>query len=101
LQRFYDPQSGQVLVDGVDIRDADPAEVRGRIAVVPQDVTIFAASVADNIGFSRPGASGGTSRRPPDPPMRANSSKSCRKAMRRPSANAASRFQADSANASR
>lgn len=57
LQRFYDPQSGQVLVDGVDIRDADPAEVRGRIAVVPQDVTIFAASVADNIGFGRPGAS--------------------------------------------
>jgi len=57
LQRFYDPQSGQVLVDGVDLRDADPAAVRGRISVVPQDVTIFAASVADNIGFGRPGAS--------------------------------------------
>jgi ATP-binding cassette, subfamily B, bacterial len=57
LQRFYDPQEGQVLMDGVDLRDAYPAEVRGRIAVVPQDVTIFAASVADNIGFGRPGAS--------------------------------------------
>jgi len=57
LQRFYDPQEGQVLIDGIDLRDADPAQVRGRIAVVPQDVTIFAASVADNIGFGRPGAS--------------------------------------------
>jgi ATP-binding cassette subfamily B protein len=57
LQRFYDPQSGQVLIDGVDLCDADPSVVRGRIAVVPQDVTIFAASVADNIGFGRPGAS--------------------------------------------
>ncbi len=57
LQRFYDPQEGQVLIDGVDLAQADPAEVRGRIAVVPQDVTIFAASVADNIGFGRPGAS--------------------------------------------
>ena len=57
LQRFYDPNSGMVLVDGIDVAQVDPAALRGRIAVVPQDVTIFAASVADNIGFGRPGAS--------------------------------------------
>jgi ATP-binding cassette subfamily B protein len=45
------------LVDGVDVRDAAPQDVRARIAIVPQDVTIFAASAADNIGFGRPGAS--------------------------------------------
>jgi len=57
LQRFYDPVSGAISIDGVNLRDADPAAVRGRIAVVPQEVTIYAASVADNIGFGRPGAS--------------------------------------------
>jgi ATP-binding cassette subfamily B protein len=57
LLRFYDPISGRVVVDGVDIRQADPAAVRARIAIVPQDVTIFAASVRDNIAFGRPGAS--------------------------------------------
>jgi len=54
--RFYDPDSGKVVVDGVDISQADPAAVRARIAIVPQDVTIFAASVRDNIAFGRPGA---------------------------------------------
>ena len=57
LLRFYDPQHGAVLVDGVDIRQADPQALRGRMAIVPQDVTIFAASAADNIAFGRPGAS--------------------------------------------
>ncbi|MBI1622355.1 ABC transporter transmembrane domain-containing protein [Aquamicrobium zhengzhouense] len=56
LLRFYDPSSGAVLVDGVDVRKADPEDVRKRIAIVPQDVTIFAASAAENIGFGRPGA---------------------------------------------
>ena len=49
--------SGHVAVDGVDLREADPKEVRGRIAIVPQDATMFAASARDNIGFGRPGAS--------------------------------------------
>jgi ATP-binding cassette subfamily B protein len=57
LLRFYDPDSGAIVVDGVDVRDAAPQDVRARIAIVPQDVTIFAASAADNIGFGRPGAS--------------------------------------------
>jgi ATP-binding cassette subfamily B protein len=50
-QRFYDPQSGRVLLDGVDVRDADPADVRQRIAMVPQDVVIFASSARDNLRY--------------------------------------------------
>jgi ATP-binding cassette, subfamily B, bacterial len=57
LLRFYDPQTGQVSFDGVGLTDADPAQLRARIALVPQDVAIFAASVADNIRFGRIGAS--------------------------------------------
>ncbi len=57
LMRFYDPQAGRVLIDGVDVKTADPVAVRQRIAVVPQDVTIFAANAADNIGFGKPGSS--------------------------------------------
>jgi len=57
LLRFYDPQSGKVLIDGVDVRAADPRAVRGRIAVVPQDPVIFAASVWDNVRYGRPDAS--------------------------------------------
>ncbi|MBN9253960.1 MULTISPECIES: ABC transporter transmembrane domain-containing protein [unclassified Mesorhizobium] len=56
ILRFYDPETGRILIDGVDARAADPAAIRERVAIVPQDVTIFAASVADNIGFGRPGA---------------------------------------------
>ena len=56
LMRFYDPTSGSILLDGVDIRTADPQAVRDRIAIVPQDVTIFAATAADNIGFGKPDA---------------------------------------------
>jgi ATP-binding cassette subfamily B protein len=56
ILRYYDPSSGKVLIDGVDVRDADPTEVRARIAIVPQDTTIFAASIHDNIAFGAPGA---------------------------------------------
>ncbi|WP_420961330.1 ABC transporter transmembrane domain-containing protein [Brucella sp. IR073] len=56
ILRFYDPQSGKITIDGVDLRDADPIDLRERIAVVPQDVAIFAASIRDNIAFGRPGA---------------------------------------------
>src|SRR5438445_3942100 len=57
LLRFYDPQSGRVLIDGVDVRRADPRAVRGRIAVVPQEPVIFAASVWDNVRYGRTDAS--------------------------------------------
>ena len=56
ILRFYDPEVGAVLIDGVDIRQADPKAVREHIAIVPQDVTIFAASVRENIAFGKPGA---------------------------------------------
>jgi ATP-binding cassette, subfamily B, bacterial len=57
LLRFYDPAKGTVRVDDIDIRSVDPEALRGRIAIVPQDVTIFAASIHDNIAFSLPNAS--------------------------------------------
>jgi ATP-binding cassette subfamily B protein len=50
-QRFYDPQDGAIRIDGVDLRDADPADVRARIAVVPQETVIFAASARDNLRY--------------------------------------------------
>src|SRR3954454_1178898 len=50
-ERFYDPQSGRVLLDGVDLRDADPADVRQRIAMVPQETIMFAASARDNLRY--------------------------------------------------
>lgn len=56
LLRFYDPVSGKVVFDGVNARDANPADLRARIALVPQDVTVFAASVRENIRFGRPDA---------------------------------------------
>jgi ATP-binding cassette subfamily B protein len=51
--RFYDPQAGRVLLDGVDLRDADPAAIRARIALVPQDTVIFAASARDNLRYGK------------------------------------------------
>jgi ATP-binding cassette, subfamily B, bacterial len=52
-QRFYDPQGGTVRMDGVALTQADPAQVRARIAVVPQDTVIFAASARDNLRYGR------------------------------------------------
>lgn len=57
LMRFYDVQSGDVLVDGKKVVDMDPIALREKMALVPQDVAIFAASVRDNVAFARPDAS--------------------------------------------
>jgi ATP-binding cassette subfamily B protein len=56
LMRFYDPQAGCILVDGVDIAKASPVDVRGRIGIVPQETVIFGANARDNIRFGRPDA---------------------------------------------
>jgi len=52
-QRFYDPQEGVIRMDGVALPEADPAEIRTRIAVVPQETIIFAASARDNLRYGR------------------------------------------------
>ncbi|MCC6886977.1 MAG: ATP-binding cassette domain-containing protein [Hyphomicrobiales bacterium] len=57
ILRFYDPSAGTIRYDGVPIADVDPLALRRRIALVPQETVIFAASVADNIRFGRPDAS--------------------------------------------
>ncbi len=57
LLRFYDPASGVISVDGVPVREADPSDVRSRIALVPQDSAVFATSARENIRFGRPDAS--------------------------------------------
>jgi ATP-binding cassette, subfamily B, bacterial len=51
IQRFYDPESGVIRIDGVALTDADPAEVRRRIAMVPQETVIFASSARDNLRY--------------------------------------------------
>jgi ATP-binding cassette subfamily B protein len=56
LLRFYDPQSGFVRVDGVDIARVDPDSLRERLALVPQDPTVFSGSVLENIRYGRPEA---------------------------------------------
>src|SRR3984885_8125237 len=56
LLRFYDPTQGVIAIDGVPVRDADPREVRSRIALVPQDAVAFATSARENIRFGRPDA---------------------------------------------
>jgi ATP-binding cassette, subfamily B, bacterial len=57
ILRFYDPVSGMVRFDGAPLTELDPAAFRRQIALVPQDATVFAGSVADNIRFGRPEAS--------------------------------------------
>ena len=56
LSRFYDPQHGQITLDGVALPSADPTHVRAALAVVPQETVIFAKSAFENIRFGRPDA---------------------------------------------
>jgi len=57
LLRFYDPQTGVVRLDGVDLRDADPADVRAQMALVAQDAALFSGSARENLLFGREDAS--------------------------------------------
>src|SRR3546814_8578998 len=50
---IYDPQRGRIDLDGIDIRTLDPAELRGTVALVPQQPTIFASSARENIRYGR------------------------------------------------
>ena len=56
LLRFYEPDSGRILLDGRDARTLDLAAVRGNMAIVPQEVLLFGGSIRENIGYGRPSA---------------------------------------------
>jgi ABC transporter fused permease/ATP-binding protein len=56
LLRFYDPDAGRILLDGRDVKELDLAGVRGRMAIVPQEVLLFGGSIRENIAYGRPGA---------------------------------------------
>lgn len=56
LLRFYDPDSGRIVIDGRDARECSLHALRGQMAIVPQDVFLFGGTVADNIAYGRPGA---------------------------------------------
>jgi ATP-binding cassette subfamily B protein len=53
LLRFYDPAEGEILFDGVDIRDVTPADLRKQIAIVPQETELFATSIAENLRYGK------------------------------------------------
>ncbi|MDZ8096461.1 MAG: ABC transporter ATP-binding protein [Nostoc sp. DedQUE05] len=53
LLRFYDPQRGQILVDDIDIRDVTLTSLRHQIGIVPQDITLFSGTIAENIGYGQ------------------------------------------------
>ena len=59
LTRFYDPTAGQILLDGIDLRDYKLADLRNQFAIVLQEPVLFSTSVAENIAYAQPGASDG------------------------------------------
>jgi subfamily B ATP-binding cassette protein MsbA len=57
LPRFWDPDRGRVLIDGIDIRTLRLADLRNAMAIVPQDPALFSGTIRENIAYARPGAS--------------------------------------------
>ncbi|MFN6540258.1 MAG: ABC transporter ATP-binding protein [Nostoc sp. EkiNYC01] len=53
LLRFYDPQVGEILIDDIDIRDVTLTSLRRQIGIVPQDITLFSGTIAQNIGYGQ------------------------------------------------
>jgi ABC-type branched-subunit amino acid transport system ATPase component len=76
LLRLYEPTSGRILIDGVDIRRYTRASLRRAIGVVPQDNMLFAVSVRENIAYGRPDATSDEKRWKPPPARRARTSSS-------------------------
>jgi ATP-binding cassette subfamily B protein len=58
LVRFYDPTAGQILLDGVDLRNYRVTDLRNQFAIVLQEAVLFSTTIAENIAYARPGASG-------------------------------------------
>jgi ATP-binding cassette subfamily B multidrug efflux pump len=56
IPRFYDPEAGRILLDGVDVRDLDLAELRRSVSMIFQETFLFSATVAENIAYGRPNA---------------------------------------------
>lgn len=59
VPRFYDPQSGRILVDGYDIREVKLADLRRHIGIVPQETQLFSGTISENIAYGKPGATPG------------------------------------------
>ena len=57
IARFYDPQRGRILIDGVDVRELDSNALRSRLGIVPQEGFLFSGTIAENVAFGRPDAS--------------------------------------------
>lgn len=57
LLRFYDPKTGEIKIDGKNIKDYDLSDLRGNMAIVPQEVLLFGGSIRENIEYGKPGAS--------------------------------------------
>ena len=89
LPRFFDPESGAVLLEGVDLRDLRLEDLRAQVALVLQEPIILPTTVAENISYGKPQRDHGRrSRRPRAPPMPTSSSRSCPSNTKRSSATA-------------
>ena len=80
IARFYDPTSGSVTLDGVDLRDLAQTELRRHVVMVTQENFMFDGTVADNIRFGRPDATDAEVATPPRPSAPTGSSRRCRTA---------------------
>ena len=99
IPRLYDVDEGGVLVDGVDVRDLDPAALRGKVAVVSDDAFLFSAPLGENIAYARPDATDEEVRRRPSARGSASCSTSCPRGSTRWWASAGSRCPAASGSA--